>query len=248
VHFWSRPDKSLPEAWQTTVAERVAIWSLFDDGERDRLEEPVAHLYGHNHWEAANGFTLTEEMKLVISASAAVLVLNLGIEWYRKIGAIIVHPTTVTRTGARRGPAAGVVTDAPVDILGEANLYGPIILAWDAVARDAADPARGQNVVFHEFAHKLDMLDDLVDGTPPMDSTEELQRWIEVCTAEYQHLRQTGEDPLLDDYAATNVAEFFARTTEVFFTRPADVLALKPDLYCVLADFYRQDPAARVTR
>ncbi|MCB0954483.1 MAG: zinc-dependent peptidase, partial [Microthrixaceae bacterium] len=103
----------------------------------------------------------------------------------------------------------------------------------------------GHNVVFHEFAHKIDMLDDVVDGTPPM-ARSEIDRWVQVCTAEYERA-QLGGDDLLDSYAGVNTGEFFAVATEVFFDRPVEMAEQKPDLYDVLSGFYRQDPAARVT-
>ncbi len=50
---------------------------------------------------------------------------------------------------------------------------------------------------------------------------------------------------LIRDYGAENPGEFFAVVTEVFFSKPVELLAEKPDLYGVLSDFYRQHPAAR---
>ena len=91
------------------------------------------------------------------------------------------------------------------------------------------------------------MLDGVVDGTPPLETREARTRWIEVCTAEYQALRNGTDDGFLDGYAAVNPGEFFAVVTEVFFDIPRELEAAKPDLYGVLRDFYRQDPA-RVAR
>lgn len=185
-------------------------------------------------------------MRLLIAAQAALLVLGLTFEHYREVGAVIVHPTTVVLTGPRGAPVAGLMTDAPMPILGQAAHRGPIMIAWDAVTRDARHPERGHNVVFHEFAHKLDMLDNVIDGTPPM-APEEGQRWVEVCTRTYEQL-QAGHDDLLRDYAAVNPGEFFAVATEVFFDRPVAMRDEKSDLYEVLSGFYRQDPAGRVER
>ena len=85
--------------------------------------------------------------------------------------------------------------------------------------------------MYHEFAHKIDMLDGLVDGTPPLERDEERTRWIEVCTAEYQALRNGTDDGFLDGYAAVNPGEFFAVVTEAFFDLPREMEAAKPDLY-----------------
>ena len=47
-------------------------------------------------------------------------------------------------------------------------------------------------------------------------------------------------------YAGVNPGEFFAVATEVFFDAPVPLRDEHPELYDVLADFYRQDPASRV--
>lgn len=234
----------VPEGWVDVVAREVWFWSRLDESEQERIGVTVEHLVGHNRWESAHGFELTDDMRVVIAAQAGLLVLGLDLDWYAKIGSIIVHPTTVIRAGEHPGPAENVVTDEPVELLGEADLHGPVVLAWDAVLEGARHPERGRNVVLHELAHKLDMLDNLVDGTPMMNDPEKRDRWIEVCAAEFERLR-ARPDALLDDYATTDVGEFFAVVTEVFFTRPLELRAAKPDLYQAYADFYRQNPAAR---
>ena len=102
--------------------------------------------------------------------------------------------------------------------------------------------------MFHEFAHKLDMRDDIVDGTPRLEHRGDLQRWVEVCTEAYDALRAGVDRPPLLPYGATNPAEFFAVATEAFFDVPAALEHHEPDLYGVMRDFYKQDPAERVRR
>jgi Mlc titration factor MtfA (ptsG expression regulator) len=236
----------LPAGWEDITAAAVAHWQLLDEAERAELAELMELLLRTKRWEAARGFDLTDEIRVVIAAQASLLILGLGVEYYRTVSSIIVHPTTMTSRGVRPGPAAGVVTDAPLAILGQAqHQRGPVMIAWDAARAGARHPERGHNVVFHEFAHKLDMLDDLVDGTPPLPDRTARERWIEVCTAEYRLLRAGGGGHLLSDYATVNPGEFFAVATEVFFDLPGELLAQKPALYGVLRDFYRQDPARR---
>ncbi len=121
------------------------------------------------HWEAARGFALTDEVTLTIAVQAALLILGLSIREYRRVSAIIVYPTAMRSRGVYGGPAWGTVTDTDEPVVGEAHDgRGPVILAWDEVEHAARNPGRGHNVVYHEFAHKLDMLDDIIDGTPPL--------------------------------------------------------------------------------
>lgn len=248
--WWHGRGSALPAGWRDVAARSVGHWAVLDDDERDRLGELMDGLLGGKRWEAARGVELTDEMRIVIAAEACLLVLGLDIESYRDVTSIIVHPTTVTLRGQRAGPARGVVTDSPLPIRGQAHARrGPVIIAWDAAHADARHRGSGRNVVLHEFAHKLDMVDGLIDGTPSLPDASARQHWIDVCTAEYELLRAGhDEDALLSAYAATNPAEFFAVATEVFFDLPGAMRERKPALYGVLQDFYQQDPAGRTTR
>ena len=244
--IWNRNKGSaLPDDWAEQASRSVRWFDALVDEERARIGELAGRLLSEKDWEAAQGFELTEEIRLTIALQAALLVLGLSFDHYRMAKTIIVHPTTMVATGERAGPVPGVVSADPLPLLGQAaHAEGPVVIAWDEARRNARHPERGYDVVFHEFAHKLDMLDHVVDGTPPVDDDAARQRWIEVCTAELEALRRGEGGDLLDDYAAQDPGEFFAVATEVFFDRPVDLRAAKPDLYDVLAAFYNQEPAA----
>jgi MtfA peptidase len=245
---WRRDRRALPEDWPALTAASLTHWAVLDDDERAALGELMGQI-AERRWEAANGFALTDEITVTIAAQAALLVLELGIDCYRDVTAIVVHPTTVTLRGERAGPAPGVRTDAPLPVVGQTrDRRGPVLIAWDAARAGARHPERGYNVVLHEFAHKLDMLDGLVDGTPPLPDPVARRRWIDVCTAEYRRLRAGEGGHVLRGYAGVNPGEFFAVATEVFFDRPIELRAEAPDLYDVLRAFYRQDPVARAAR
>jgi Mlc titration factor MtfA (ptsG expression regulator) len=75
----------------------------------------------------------------------------------------------VIAPGQNSALSPGITMQGPgLPIYGQSILRGPVVLVWDTVLRDAAHPERGHNVVYHEFGHKLDMLDGCVDGTPPL--------------------------------------------------------------------------------
>ncbi|MGH7634179.1 MAG: zinc-dependent peptidase, partial [Gemmatimonadaceae bacterium] len=123
---------------------------------------------------------------------------------------------------------------------------GVVVLAWDDALRGARIADNGENLVLHEFAHQLDNDDYAADGTPPLDS--DLSRsWSRVLTPEYDALRrakESGTPTLINQYGATNPAEFFAVVTELFFERPSEFRDAHAALYDILRSFYRQDPAA----
>jgi MtfA peptidase len=241
--------RGLPDGWNAIVEARVTLWTTFDDREREVLESTSDWLLRHKHWEASQGFALSDEILVTVAAQAAMLVLGLGVHEYREVSAIIVYPSAMQSRGVYAGPVPGTVVDGVTPVLGEAHDgRGPVILAWDQ-ARDAAQyPGHGHNVVFHEFAHKIDMLDSVTDGTPPFQDRRDLARWVEVCTEAYTALRAGDERQPLQPYGATNPAEFFAVATEAFFDVPDLLEQNEPKLYEVMRGYYAQDPAARLRR
>jgi len=137
-----------------------------------------------------------------------------------------------------------VVTDAPRYIAGQAGHgRGPIVLDWRTAQREIPHPEGGTNVIFHEFAHKLDQLDGVYDGMPPLGSDEGRARWTQTMGTNFRRLRRRGRDPLIRAYGATNEAEYFAVTSELFFTVPDLLRQHHQRVYDVLADFYKQNPA-----
>lgn len=236
----------MPDDADGIFARYVEEWRYLTEADRGRLRDDTATLLATKGWEAARGFELTDAMCTVIAAQAALVVLGLDIELYRHVKAIVVHPTKLTITRPRPGPIPGSMTDEPIDLDGEAHdRQGPLIVAWDVVRRDTQHRGNGRNVVVHEFAHKLDMFDGMIDGTPPMSDAAQHQRWVEVCGAEYEALQAGADDEVLRDYAATDPGEFFAVAVEAFFDRPVLFAELKPTLYRELRGYFGQDPAAR---
>ena len=66
---------------------------------------------------------------------------------------------------------------------------------------------------------------------------------------EYKALNEAaerGQETLIDQYGATNPAEFFAVITEAFFERPKALKEKHPELFEELKKFYHQDPLARL--
>jgi Mlc titration factor MtfA (ptsG expression regulator) len=141
------------------------------------------------------------------------------------------------------------VSDGPVPILGEAHeRRGPVLVAWDEASVAARRPGRGHNVVLHELAHKLDMVDHIADGAPPLHHRVDPDRWRAVCVEVFTALGRGDARPPLDPYGATDPAEFFAVATEAFFDVPRALEAREPELFAILRDYYGQDPAARDRR
>jgi len=245
-----RGQPGLPDDWRQLLAARSGQWALLDDDERTRLGELAELLLTTKRWEAARGIALTDPIRTLVAAHGALLVLGLDERWFDQVGTFVIRGRAMARERphATWGRVDGVVDGSPGIIDGQADHGdGPVMVNWSAFRREARNPRCGRDVVLHEMAHKLDMLDGTVDGTPPIDDAALRQRWIGAGTAELEALR-AGESRRLRGYAATNPGELFAVAVELFFTRPLEMEAEAPDLYEPLRDMLAQDPAARWRR
>ncbi len=110
-----------------------------------------------------------------------------------------------------------------------------------------ANPEDGHNVVLHEFAHKLDEENAVMDGLPVLRDKSQYGDWAEVLSREFEAFRERvarHKNRVIDDYGAISAAEFFAVISETFFEKPLQMKHNLPDLYRQLQNYYRLDPAA----
>ena len=242
-------ESPFPAEWKAVLDRNVVHVRRLDQAARDQLHALIQVFIAVKRFEGCGGLEMTDDIRVTIAAQACLLVLALPHDLYRGVDSILVYPSTVVMPERQPGffEVPRDVERGPTAILGEAQLRGPVILVWDSVLGGARHPERGHNVTYHEFAHKLDMLTGHADGTPPLESEAQRQRWVAVCSREFLHLKdmaQRGEPTFLDAYGAVNEAEFFAVVTEQFFDQPAPMKRHHPELYDLLRAFYRQDPAA----
>jgi MtfA peptidase len=240
-----------PVQWDDIIRRNVAHYSLLSEAERAKLRGLVQVFIAEKYWEGAGGLVLTDEIRVTISAHACLLLLGLPHNYYANVETIIVYPSTVVPPQRRLGffetALEPIEPSNPID--GQAFEQGPLILIWDAVLHGGRHPESGYNVVYHEFAHELDMLAGTADGTPPLHSRAQYKDWMQTCRREYRRLRrdiEKGKPTFLDAYGAADEAEFFAVATEQFFDQPGLMVKHAPELYRVLKEYYRQDPAGRI--
>ncbi len=228
----------------------------------ERLRAMAGRFLARKHFSGTHGLELTPFMRVQVAAQASILVLELGIEWFDGWTDIIVYP-------GQFAPEREVVDEAGVvhlvndPMAGEAWLGGPVILSYEDVAMtsDEAERVAGYNVVIHEFAHKLDMLNGDPNGCPPLHAGMPLAAWRRAFSEAYGDFCKRVEDAdarapddggealdalPIDPYAAENPGEFFAVVSEAYFETPEWLQPAYPAVYEQLKQFYRQDPLARL--
>lgn len=237
--------KPFPEAWRRVVERNLPMFRRLSSSDRAELLGHVQVFMAEKHFEGCGGLELTDEIRVTIAAQACLLLLHRETDYYPRLRSILVYPSAYDAYG-ERVVEGGIWEEASDARLGHTHQrLGALVLAWDASRQGAAEPADGENLVLHEFAHQLDFEDNLTDGTPALDTRAEYLAWAKVMSEEFEALRiaeGAGQRTLIDQYGAKNPAEFFAVITEAFFERPASLKRRHPELYTELARFYRQEP------
>ncbi len=231
--------------WESAV-ERYPFTAALAQSERERLRELTILFLHEKAIQGAGGMRVSDEARVAIAVQACMLILNLGLEYYRGWVEVIVYPDEFVAE-YDYVDEAGVAHHVEAPMSGEAWDGGPVILSW----ADAEEAGRGYayNVVIHEFAHKLDMLNGEPNGFPPLHADMQRSHWAGAFACAYEDFCrkiESGCELDIDEYAAESPAEFFAVLSETFFELPASVRELYPDVYAQLTHFYKQDPAARL--
>lgn len=231
----------LESDWRTVLTASAPVRRL-SISDQARLRVLATLLLQNKSLEPVKGLTLTDAMRARVAALACLPVLNLGLNWYRGWHSIVLYPDLFVPE-REHVDEAGVVHLSHVPLAGEAWSQGPVILAWGAVEQ-AGSPV-GHNVVIHEMAHKLDMLNGEANGCPPLHATMRRRRWSRILDHAYRELElraQSSEALGLDTYALESPGEFFAVASETFFENPRRLREFSLELYKQLSLFYRQQP------
>ncbi len=231
----------LEPAWQHALAHCAPARRLSASAQV-RLRVLATLLLREKSFEPVQGLKFTDEMRALLAAHACLPILNLDLDWYAGWHSFVIYPG-LFMPERQSVDAAGVVHRHRHVLAGESWQRGPVILSWEDVMQ-AGDPP-GHNVVIHECAHKLDMLNGEANGFPPLHVEMDRARWSQIFQSAYMQLQRShaaGEPLPMDAYALQNPAEFFAVASEAFFEIPAELQAALPEVYRQLCLFYRQDP------
>lgn len=238
----------LPAAWHEILERNVAYVSRLPVADRDELAGHMQVFLAEKHFEGVGGLELTDEIRVTIAAQACILLLHRETDYFAKLVTILIYPSTYVVPGGHH-VGGGIISDDEQTRLGESWTSGVVVLVWDSVLAGARDMHDGRNVVLHEFAHQLDQEDGAGDGAPILSHRSRYVAWARVLGHDFDALvesTQNNHRGVIDQYGATNPAEFFAVATETFFEKPRQLKAKHPELYEQLQLFYQQDPLALV--
>lgn len=247
IRSWKRKKMDrhpFPVEWKKVLAGRIPQYPKMPSTQQQELERLVRYFMAEKNFEGCGGMELHESQKLIIAAMACIPLIGGVSDLYPYLRSVLVYPTTYAAPYSDSG-VDGVVTEGVESRSGESWDQGVLVFAWDEVAYDLRHPHDGSNIVFHECAHQLDYewgatLEDFSwqnrTGAPGLATT---------LKSSYDRLLQRMDQNrpvFVDDYAATNIHEFFAVMTETWLERSDRVRRHWPEVDRVLRDFYNLNP------
>jgi Mlc titration factor MtfA (ptsG expression regulator) len=236
-------DRLFPLDWIVIIEQNIPFYKRLPESLRKRLYGHINVLLAEKKFKGCGGLQLTDEIKITIAAQAALLLLNERGNYFSKLRLILVYPSAfiankTTSFGEQYLEEKQVKT-------GESWHIGIVVLSWEDVKYDAMAWKDGRNVVLHEFAHQLDQEGGSASGVPILEKRSDYVTWARVFRKEYEKLcreLEQGLETVIDEYGATDPAEFFAVVTETFFEKPFQMKRQHPELYKELKRYYKLDP------
>ena len=238
-----RAQTAIAEATWQAVESRLPFLGHLPKRDRQDLRALALQFLDRKVFCGARDFEPDTPVRLSIALQACLPILKLGLGSYDGWTGIIVYPGDFV-VPRRIVDNDGLLHEYDEEALGESWEGGPVVLSWF----DNPDDYAGANVVIHEFAHKLDMLNGEADGLPPLHAGMSEDDWLDAFEAGYEDFCDRinyDEETDIDPYAAEHPAEFFAVLSEVFFTQPGLLTQRYPAIYGQMRLFYRQDPQKR---
>lgn len=233
------------EQWAAAF-QRLPLLNNLTDNEQQQLKNLAILFLHYKSLEATEELVITPHMALIIALQSCLPILNLGFDWYDGWVSVVIYPAQFVPERTFMDEY-GVEHRTKSVLSGESWHKGPVILSWeDAEHGGIID---GHNLVIHEFAHKLDVLNGATNGFPPLHPDMDARAWTTALSEafdDFQERLQHGKTLPIDGYAATSPAEFFAVFSEVFFECPHVLNHYYPAVYQQFKQFYRQDTLQRM--
>ncbi|MCZ8114170.1 M90 family metallopeptidase [Silanimonas sp.] len=265
---WRTPPAEIDDLRWAALLARAPLVRGLDPLRQARLRGLAARFLDGKAISPAHGLTLDDDDRLALASHACLPLLGIGEAGLRGWSEVIVHPGAFRVEHGRHGAPHDmdeleVVEDGFEDREGESWEHGPMVLSWADLDAEIRAPEPGYQLVVHEMAHKLDALDGVMDGTPPLPRDWQ-REWardfgaaFEALNAELdareaaaaRHGVHDDEEPdedeagtRIDPYAAEAPEEFFAVCSEYHFTAPDTLRAAFPAVAEHLERFYGPAP------
>lgn len=223
--------RPLPEDSKTILNQYVSYYKNLSIKQKRQFERRVALFERSKYFIGKNGLQVTEEMQILISATAVQL--TFGFKYFQlpRFQTIYIYPDIYIDRVTKRKHKGGVNPRAK-----------SISLSWNHFLDGFKNPHDGINLGYHEMTHALS-LENRYTGNYAHSfiNANVYQHWKDSAKLEMQKIK-TSDNPFFRKYASVNLEEFLAVTVEVFFEKPNEFKAYHPSLFHLTCKLLNQFP------
>ena len=221
--------KPLSEPRRSILRKYFFYYNKLSKPDQKKFEERVNRLL-HSKQFIGRGISITEEMKVLISATAVLITFGLPMVTLANFDKILIYADTYYSHINHQYH------------LGEVNpRLGIITLSWKAFVEGFVDNHDARNLALHEIAHALHFENQIRNEEYQFLNHDALALWDELAAKEIVQINGNS-DHVLRAYAGTNEHEFFAVAIEYFFESSVEFNQALPELYDTMCKLLNQNP------
>ena len=219
------------------IRSNIGLYGWVPSGLMDPWEERIITFLEYFPITFEKKDEATEEMKILVAAEAALLIVQRPMSDYRHLRVVHLWKDQI---------------DGQESALGTANRH-EVNLSWQYLKMHIRKARDGHNLTLHEFAHLIDFADDgVAQSIPVAQGTSCFDEWKQVVDVEHERLMkayESGKNYSIRAYGGYecikgNKPELFTCGTSAFFERGARLKRESPDIYKLFKKFYGIDPAS----
>jgi len=221
--------KPLSATRKSILQKYFFYYNKLSKQDQKKFEERV-NRFLHSKRFIGRGIAITEEMKVLTSATAVLISFGLPMVTLAHFNKILIYADTYYSHINRQYH------------LGEVNpRLGIIILSWKSFIDGFVDNKDARNLALHEIAHALHFENQIRNEEYDFLNRNALAHWDELASKEIAHVRNNTQH-VLRQYAGTNEHEFFAVAMEYFFENSTEFNKALPELYETMCKLLKQNP------
>jgi Mlc titration factor MtfA (ptsG expression regulator) len=236
--LYKKPGKKviLPDNFKQLLAQHVSYYNKLDEKNKTRFEEKVKEFLGYISIEGVNT-DVTIPDKLLVASSAVIPIFGFDKWKYYNLKMVLLYPATFNRSEFL---VPGYEKNT-LGMIGNGPLQRIMILSKPALHYGFQATPWKENTGIHEFVHLLDKEDGDVDGLPEALLHRKYNtQWLELINQNIETIISGHSD--INYYGASNNAEFFAVTSEYFFSSPELFQQNHPELFGLMCNIFQQNP------
>ena len=214
------------------LEDNLDYFKKLNEAEKELFARRVVTFSKTKKWLGREGLEITDEMMILISASAVQLTFGLNFYLMPHFHTIKVYPDIYLNKFTQNRHK------------GEVNPRGIIVLSWKHFKKGYEIPDDKINLGLHEMAHALDI-------SALTKNSEYLQFLFERFRTNFKdEYRDFIEHKIefLRAYGRTNKKEFFAVLIETYFENPRELKSKLPELYHDMCFLLNQDIVHNIYR